>query len=385
MAKPDEHNKPVQPLPEQWAVDACVKIMAIRSLAEVAMATPARGDPAKREVVRKAIDKFLYAAQEAIRRDAGRQKRGPIDRWRGTSVVVTYQSLHAAEVFLVDLLPDEKIMVLVPSVVTRAQAVLDPADPRRAAIDHLPQRAMERQPGYRAEVQQAMRIGYDASDRIHVRVRNLRNMLLASAALITVLMGVLVGLVSLQPNALPLCFAPGSEATAATTPIDEAKTVCPSGDRKHPSSGDILIVAGLGLLGGALAAAFSIRNVQGTSTPYDVPIALALLKLPLGALTAVSCILLLGGRFVPGLSELDNQRQILAYALVFGYAQQLVSRLIDNQAHTVLNSLPSRDPNGRKPALPTASVSTQQGQKRPGVAKRVRLAIRGGPHRSPET
>jgi hypothetical protein len=135
-----------------------------------------------------------------------------------------------------------------------------------------------------------------------------------------------------------------------------ADTVCPSGDKKHPSSGDVLIVVGLGLLGGALAAAFSIRSIRGTSSPYDVPIALAVLKVPSGSLTALAGIVLLGGNFVPGLSELDSQRQILAYALVFGYAQQLATRFIDGQAHAVLNSLPSKDPEAKQPtpSAPTA-------------------------------
>jgi hypothetical protein len=288
--------------------------------------------------------------------------------------VVAYQSLHAADVFLVDLLPDEQIQVLVPSVVARATAALTPGDPRRAAIEQLPQQVAELRPGYRTAVQQAMRIGYDASDRTHVRVRNFRNMLFASAALLLVLLGALVLLVARSPEAMPLCFTPGNTSVATTTAAAEAQTVCPSGDGKHPSGGDVVIVAGLGLLGGALAAAFSIRNVRGTSTPYDVPIALALLKPPLGALTAVSSILLLGGNFVPGLSELDSQRQILAYALVFGYAQQLISRLIDNQADLIMKNLPGKDGGDNPPvaAPPVAPSPPPQ----PGLVARIREAIR---------
>jgi hypothetical protein len=162
------------------------------------------------------------------------------------------------------------------------------------------------------------------------------------------LMGALAWLVAANPDAMPLCFTPNTGTAASET----IQTVCPSGDHKQPTGGDVLIVAGLGLLGGALAAAFSIRNARGASTPYDVPVALAFFKLPLGALTAVTSILLLGGSFVPGLSELDSQRQILAYALVFGYAQQLISRLIDNRAQTVLSALPSRDPDDRRTSAP---------------------------------
>ena len=112
------------------------------------------------------------------------------------------------------------------------------------------------------------------------------------------------------------------------------------------------IVAGLGLLGGALASAVSIRKITGGMTPYDVPVALTLLKVPSGALTAVAGILLLGGGFVPGLSDLDSQRQILAYALVFGYAQQLATQFIDKRAETLLAQVPSK--HAKNP--PTKSI-----------------------------
>jgi hypothetical protein len=107
----------------------------------------------------------------------------------------------------------------------------------------------------------------------------------------------------------------------------------------------------------------SIRHpkVRGTSTPYDVPLALAILKVPTGALTAVVGILLLGGGFVPGFSELDSQRQILAYALIFGYAQQLATRLIDNQSQSILGGVHSKDSKSKqaRPAPAPAPASAQ--------------------------
>jgi hypothetical protein len=42
---------------------------------------------------------------------------------------------------------------------------------------------------------------------------------------------------------------------------------------------------------------------------------------------------------VPGLSAPDTSAQILAWALVSGYAQQLFTRLVDQQAHTVLQTV----------------------------------------------
>jgi hypothetical protein len=115
----------------------------------------------------------------------------------------------------------------------------------------------------------------------------------------------------------------------------------------------VVVVVLLGLLGGSLAAAVSIRNLRGTQTPYDVPIALSLLKAPAGALTAVGALIAIRGAFIPGLSELDSQEQILAYALVFGYAQQLLTGLIDRQADQLLGSVPSKDAEQSRSQLPT--------------------------------
>jgi hypothetical protein len=44
---------------------------------------------------------------------------------------------------------------------------------------------------------------------------------------------------------------------------------------------------------------------------------------PAGALTALGALIAIRREFIHGLSALDAQEQILAYALVFGYAYQL--------------------------------------------------------------
>jgi hypothetical protein len=156
--------------------------------------------------------------------------------------------------------------------------------------------------------------------------------------LIVILMSLFVVLVSRNPSMVPFCFTPSV-----------GHHVCPSGS-PAPAPGDVVLVTGLGLLGGVLAAAFAIRNIRGTSTPYDIPIALAVLKVPTGALTAAAGLLLLRGQFVPGLSALDSQEQILAYALVLGYAQQIFTRLVDRQAQSILADVPSKETRSVQPA-----------------------------------
>jgi hypothetical protein len=345
--------------PEQWATHVSVEADGIEYRMRVALAAEPENED--RRATARAIEALLATARRAARRRGSWRWRGPFDRWRGSSVEGAYQSLHAARVFLVNLLPDAEVDALAPSVVARAATVLKSDDPRRAQIDRLP--GMPAGPAKRAVLREAMEIAYDASDQLHMRVRGFRNILLSTAALICLLMIGLVAVVGTHPDAMPLCFHPAATGAAQPAqgsgtgaPAPEVTTVCPSGDRQTPSAGDVMIVVGLGLLGGALAAAFAIRNVRGSSTPYDIPIALALLKVPSGSLTATAGILLLGGGFVPGLSELDSQRQILAYALLFGYAQQLATRFIDDRAQSLLNSLPSKDPEAKQPVPSTQPV-----------------------------
>jgi hypothetical protein len=171
------------------------------------------------------------------------------------------------------------------------------------------------------------------------------------------------------PDAVPLCFTAPSTTettttitTTTTTTSQVENTVCPSeerppgpnpDDRRLPAPGDVALVALFGLLGGALSSAFALRKLQGTATTYDVPLALALLKLPSGALTAIVGILLVRGEFIPGLSQLDNQPQILAYAFFFGIAQQVATRYLDSRAEAILGRVPGQVADADKARQPS--------------------------------
>ena len=87
-----------------------------------------------------------------------------------------------------------------------------------------------------------------------------------------------------------------------------------------------------------------MARVRGTSTPYAVTIVAALFEVSTGALTAVFGLLLIRGQFAPGIT-LTSTPQIVAWALVFGGAQQTFTMLIDRQAQTVLNNVESTEQN----------------------------------------
>jgi hypothetical protein len=182
-------------------------------------------------------------------------------------------------------------------------------------------------------LEKALEWSYAASDAQYARLRSFRNIIVAmSVALLVLAVGLAVmGMV--WPDSLQFCF--GS---------DPAKQVCPTGARA--TWRDALLIEVLGATGGAMAAVLAIRNIQGTSTPYSVPFALAMLKLPLGAVVALVGLLLIHGRFIPGLTDLDTSGQILAYAVVLGVAQQAVTAMVDRRGQELLEKIPSKRAHG---------------------------------------
>ena len=126
----------------------------------------------------------------------------------------------------------------------------------------------------------------------------------------------------------------------------------------------------LGSLGGLLAAIIAIKNMRGTASPYNVPQALALLKLPLGAVSAMGALIAIRGDFIPGFSDLDSQQQILAYAFAFGVAQQLLTGVVDRQARTILKTARARPRGDPAPAGARADARSENdsGLRAPGPA-----------------
>ncbi len=212
-----------------------------------------------------------------------------------------------------------------------------------------------------------MRAASSASLREQVRVRSFRDVLVATTVVMSLLAVALAITGVLYPTLLPLCFAPEEAGSAvvvcptqqsAPFPTDQAGTTpsetawdIDNAVEQTVRPWDLLLVELIGLAAAAIAAAAAIRKIRGSSERYGVPLALAALKLPTGAVTAFLGLLLMRGQFVPGLSALDTSAQILAWALVFGYAQQLFTRLVDQQGQTVLDSVrgASKAPAGSPP------------------------------------
>jgi hypothetical protein len=237
-----------------------------------------------------------------------------------------------------------------PSLLAHVNRYLPKNDPRRIRIEPLVMKA-ESQPLSEAERNSVISAYHAANSqrrREILRLRSFRNVIFVAASLLVFVAIGLGVLGSLKPHLVPLCFEPdGTEVVCPTheNPLPEGADV-DEVIQKTVSGWDIWLVQFIGLVAAAVASAFALRRIRGTSTPYGLPVALATLKLPTGALTAVLGLLLMRGGFVPGLSALDTSAQILAWAIIFGYSQQLFTRLVDEQAQSVLEDVGGRGAAG---------------------------------------
>ena len=338
-------------------------------------------------VLIEAVGPHLEAAREVARVGKLKQYMPRIDE---PLIERARSNLDAAEVHLLNLAPREYLLGQMPSLLRHVQCNLSPTDPRRQEFERLARRLGIKDPDHpliedakaltfekelkiveheRRRIAAIVRGASSAALREHIRLRSFRSVVVMTCVLMTILM-VGVGIVGwLEKTWIPLCFTP-EEAGIATVvcPTGRSERFKPASEQQQstPEAGaqqqsdvqvkdiddmvektvqpqDLLVVEGVGLAAAAISAAAAIRHIRGSSERYGLLVSLALLKLPTGAITAFLGLLLMRGQFVPGLSALDTSAQILAWALVFGYAQQLFTRLVDQQGQTVLNNVRGAD------------------------------------------
>ena len=216
-------------------------------------AARARGDLTEsQEIIAEGVTKFARRAQLAAFRDDPVPNR-LANWWRGTLPEAAYRQMHTARTQMIDLYDENELQAEIPSVVARANASLHRDDPRQLTVEEL-----RKDPAAvrRARIRRLVGDSYERLDLEYAQLRSFRNILLSAAAFLLLVTIATIVFVSINPDLMPLCF-PGACPTS-------------NGASAHPQSTDIQVVAVLGALGGALAATLSIRNLKGTSTPYDV-------------------------------------------------------------------------------------------------------------------
>ena len=274
--------------------------------------------------------------------------------------------IDAAEAFILRAAPLEHVAAQVPAILNHVRNHLAKDNVQREQAEAIGA-AMREQRQAQAEgtshdherergiLVAAFRAASEEERREIMRVRSFRNVLIVVGLLVGLLVVLLGFLGAFFYQDVDICFNPveADGGGKIVCPLDETAYARPSSadlDRLTNDTAtpwDVPAILVIGASAAALSAAVAIRQVKGSSTPYSLPVALAALKIPTGALTALLGLLLLRGQFVPGFSALDFPAQVVAWAVVLGYAQQLLTRLIDQRAQLVLKAVgtpPKADP-----------------------------------------
>ncbi|MFI8241459.1 hypothetical protein ACIF83_30040 [Streptomyces sp. NPDC085866] len=269
------------------------------------------------------MEKHLLLAE-----DAAERRRGPLRMISGASLEQAWSNVRAADLLLLNLVSDAELAGWSNEVFAMAERHLRPEDSRRVELTkrmgHIKSGRVESYD--RALLIWVMDASYDALDAELARVRNLRNVLWIAFLCFLVWDAGIVILGWFWPEVIDLCFR------SPSTPDGK---ICPAGN-VGPSSKDIFAVEIAGLIGAALTVIVALRRIQGTRAPFGLPLAAAALKLPTGALTAFLGVVLIHGGFVRELIPIDNRGQLLAWAVIFGAAQHLVTRIVDAHAEEAL-------------------------------------------------
>lgn len=263
------------------------------------------------------VDEALDTAWQAVS-----QSRSVWDRvkvwWSGWDAERGWHAVHRADVELVSNSAD--LASRLPGIRGQVAKELSATDPCLQALDKIDAKTLDNaEPGKaaaaRAVVAEAMRAAYAVADDALRSVRILRNQMLVFGAVLTILNLTLGILGSMRPELIPLC----------TT-----GEICPSGPGTAPTGGDIWTIQMLGVLGAVIAVVWLLVNSPPQLITYGLTGYQSLVKITLGGTLAVVGVLgVAAGAFE---TLINSQASLLFAALVFGYAQQVATRSLDNAA-----------------------------------------------------
>jgi hypothetical protein len=322
-----------------WREQALARIIELEALQKWIDGTVGGAARPFTEAARQHLDMAQQAAEQVK----------PLKSLTGAAMQRALANIDAAEMALLRVAPPKYLFGKLPVLLAYVREHLPETDTRRTCMERIAGEAIERarhlNDNDREMVLSAVHdAGVEARKEL-VRVRSFRDFLLAMTTLLIIFAFGVALFGAANPDKVPLCFRPMQRDGLGTVvcPAEE-NAVKPGVDvdtvvHNTVSSWDIPLIEGVGLIAALVAATSTVRRIRGTSTPYGLPLALAALKLPAGALTAVVGLLLMRGQFIPGLSDLDTSAQIIAWAAVFGYSQQILTQFLDQRAQSVLDDI----------------------------------------------
>lgn len=128
--------------------------------------------------------------------------------------------------------------------------------------------------------------------------------------------------------------------SSATTAISVAATLADQSgldQQRRLFTRQIATIEVWGAFGGVVGALVALRRINGFRGPYGLQFAQIALKLPAGAFIALFALVLLQSAILPPLASVAGGK-LAAYAALFGFAQESVTRMVDQQAGRLLGA-----------------------------------------------
>lgn len=276
-----------------------------------------------------AVKRDLDRAEDAIRQPGGLCHIWPnlCAWWSGSSITTAWEAVHTAELSLLSVESDEEVAVNVPRLLSWVERAMDKGPQREAHEATLRKDVPNFSKGDdRAKVRAALADVIGANGNRYANVRSFRNnLILVTFVLLAAVVGVAIWH-AVNPHFLSMC--------TETTPEGEL-THCLGEKTSKPDGSDVALVTAMGALGGLLAIAFSFSESDVAPTRYDPKTWQAFLKPVTGAAVAIIAVLFLQSGFLLKPSS-ETQSMFLAYAVLFGFSQQLLTRFVDKQADSLI-------------------------------------------------
>jgi hypothetical protein len=307
-----------------------------------------------RRVVRRHLDRAAATLSRLPPIDALREW------YSGTRIEIATASLHRASETLLMIQSPVALATELPDIQAAFESSLALDDPRRIelkpALDEAarilavrpPPRADQATPAaplpnppapevsamLRGRLRAARRAAHAVTDTAQAGVRRWRNALVWGGVALTALVLAVAVMHGIVPGFLSLKPSDGGG------PVD---SVAP------------WAVELVGAVGGALAALLALNRFSGFTDPFGLPTFQALLRIPTAAVTGLFGVLLMQSAALGAFQPQRDAGKVLAFAFVFGYAQEPLLRMIDRQAGKVLD--PARDKS--EPAKPSSPPAEQ--------------------------
>jgi hypothetical protein len=257
-----------------------------------------------------AIEQALRDATAAI----APPRRGARIRewWTGEAVTAAWEAVHQAEAELIAIESDAENIAMLPRLRAWMRKVLTDRDQLDSYERDFDEWRRHKRPDP-IVLRQAYEDTIGGNLDWHCGLRAFRNTIFWVAG---ALMALVVGLGlwhALNASVVSLCETASTGETCF-------------GGRRDPVPWAVFELELVGAVGGLLSGAFALRALERPPARYDVFAPQLLLKAVVGAAAA-----LFGVVLMQSTANVDSTTVLLAYAAVFGFAQQLLTRLVDQR------------------------------------------------------